>query len=368
MDNCSSVVTPSSQTLHPLQQFALQFIAWGEGRDVVFAVDVTRSVRLNNQGRLRIEQIIRDSLKRGDTAYIVPFASEAEVRGSIAINSTDGIQKLFNQLPLQTDFNERNTDIQNAELFVYQFLAQQNHCRLIENQGIREQAVVWLTDAPLATETGQDWIETPAESPFLQPNSNESQLRKQWLETLPLTARSRTIPTENNEEYQLTIVDLKPTVQEFCTPAPSGKETCLVNPYLRQQLWLPTTGLTLILISSLVFLRLWYTWQKPWTLTIEIEGKEDEENPIVTLKNNQRLAIGDYDASAVDYLECPGEEVRGYLERKRNQLYLVPTQTAPIYYKDQEVKKRIKITGKRLRLNCPKNQSQDFEFVIKIET
>ena len=368
MTNCSSNVSPSSQSLHPLQQFALSLTAWGEGRDVVFAVDVTRSVRLNNQGRLRIEQIIRDSLNRGDTAYIVPFATNIQVADSIKIASTDDIQKLLNQLPLQTDLEARNTDIQNAELFVYEFLAQQNHCRLIENEGIREQAVVWLTDAPLATETGRDWIETPADSPFLQPDSKESQLRKQWLESLPKTARSRSIPTENNEQYQLTIVDIKPTVQEFCTPAPSGQETCLVNRYLFQQLWLPTTGLTLILISGLVFLRLWYTWQKPWTLTIKIEGKEEEENLIKTLKNNQRLAIGDYDASAVDYLECPGEEVRGYLERKRNQLYLVPTQTAPIYYKDQEVQERIKITGKRLRLNCPKNPSQDFEFVIKLET
>ncbi len=231
MKNCSSVVTPSPESLHPRQQFALELTAWGEGRDVVFAVDVTRSVQLNNQGRLRIEQIIRDSLKRGDTAYIIPFARDARLRESIEINSKDDIQTLFNQLPLQTDFNQRNTDIQQAELFVYQFLAQQNHCRLIENQGIREQAVVWLTDAPLATQAGKDWIETPAESPFLQPNSKESQLRKQWLESLPMIARSRSIPTENNEEYQLTIVDIKPTVQEFCTPAPSGQETCFVNRY-----------------------------------------------------------------------------------------------------------------------------------------
>ena len=366
MTNCSSVVTPSSQSLHPLQEFALALTAWGEGRDVVFAVDVTRSVRLNDQGRLRIEQIIRDSLQRGDTAYIVPFASQVRLKESIEITNKDEIQTVFDQLPLQTDLEARNTDIQNAELFVYQFLAQQNHCRLIENEGIREQAVVWLTDAPLATETGKDWIETPADSPFLQANSNQSQLRKQWLEVLPIDARSRNIPTENNEQYQLTIVDIKPTVQEFCTPAPSGQETCFVNRYLLQQLWLPSTGISLIIILGLVFLRLWKTWQKPWNLTIEIEDKEDEDSLVKTLKSNQRLAIGDYDGSAVDYLECPGEEVRGYLERKRNQLYLIPTLEAPIFYKDQEVRERIKLKGNRIRLNCPENHRKDFEFRIKI--
>ncbi|AFZ45953.1 hypothetical protein PCC7418_3849 [Halothece sp. PCC 7418] len=367
MANCSSVVTPSSQSLHPLQSFALQLTAWGKGRDVVFAVDVTRSVRLNNQGRLRIEQIIRDSLQRGDTAYIVPFASDVQLTDSIAITTKDDIQKLLNQLPLQTDLNQRNTDIQKAELFVYQFLAQNNHCRLIENQGIREQAVVWLTDAPLATKTGQDWIETPAESPFLEANSNQSQLRKQWLEVLPLRARSRTIPTENNEQYQLTIVDIKPTVQEFCTPAPSGKETCFVNRYLLQQLWLPTTGLTLIILFGLGLLGLWYSWQKPWSLKIEIDGEEDDESAIKTLKSNQRLAIGDYDSAAVDYIECSGEEVRGYIERKRNKLYLIPTQNLPLFYQDQAVKRRIEITKKRFRLNCPQDQGKDFEFMIKVE-
>ena len=341
--------------------------AWGKGRDVIFAVDVTRSVRLNDQGRLRIEQIIRDSLQRGDTAYIVPFARNIQVADSIEITSKDDIQTVLNQLPLQTDLEARNTDIQNAELFVYQFLAQQNHCRLIENQSIREQAVVWLTDAPLATETGKDWIETPADSPFLQSNSNESQLRRQWLEVLPLDARSRDIPTENNEQYQLTIVDIKPTVQEFCTPAPSGKETCLVNRYLLQQLWLPTTGIILLIISAIVALGIWYNWQKPWQITIEIEGEDEEENQVKTLKGNQRLAIGDEDASAIDYIPCSGEEVRGYLERKRNQLYLVPTLEAPIFYKEKEVEKRIKLEGNRIRLNCPENHRKDFEFVIRIK-
>jgi hypothetical protein len=348
-----------------MKQLGLQLVAWGEGRDIVFAVDVTRSVRLNNEGRLRIEQIIRDNLQPGDTVYIVPFASEAEVDKSIEISNRDTIQKIFNQIPLETDFNRKNTDIQNAELFVYQFLAQQNHCRLIQNQGIREQAVVWLTDAPLATQN--PWIETPKGSPFRQPNSQESQLRRKWLETLPLKKQFRKIPTEDEDPYQLTIVDIKPTVQEFCTPTPSEQETCLVNRYLVQQLWFPATGLTVIIILGLAFLRVRSSWQKRWNLKIEMEGQEEEDQDKgVELKGNQRLAIGDYDSSAVDYIECPGEAMRGYIERKGNQLYLVPTKLAPIFYKDQEVKKRIRITEKRLRLSCPHN-GQSFEFIIKVE-
>lgn len=365
LNSCSSVVSPSSQSLHPIQQFGLELIAWGEGRDVVFAIDVTRSVQLNNEGRLRVEQMIRNSLNIGDTAYIVPFASHIQQVESIEITSQKKIPQLLNKLPLKTNFNQSYTDIQNTELWVYQFLAQKNHCRLLQNQGIREQAVVWLTDAPLATQ--QPWIETPQDSPFLDPDSKESQLRREWLEALPRETRSRDIPTKNDEPYQLTIVDVQPTVQEFCTPAPSGQETCFVNRYLLQQLWFPTTGLILILISGVTLLGLWSSWQKPWQITIETEGEDEEDNLVKSLKRNQRLAIGDFDASAIDYIECPGEEVRGYLERKRNNIYIVPTQLAPIFYKDKEIKTRMKISGNRFRLNCPKNNQKDFEFIVKID-
>lgn len=46
------------------------------GRDVVIAIDLTESVGLNAEGRLRLTQIIEDSLHRGDTVYVVPFASD----------------------------------------------------------------------------------------------------------------------------------------------------------------------------------------------------------------------------------------------------------------------------------------------------
>ncbi|MFP4134836.1 MAG: VWA domain-containing protein [Halothece sp.] len=366
MDSCSSVVTPSSDSLSPLQQIALNWIAFWQGRDVVFAVDVTASVRLDNQGRLRVEQILRDAINRGDTVYIVPFAETIQVENVIEITNEEAIEKSLNQLPLNPDPNRQNTDIQNAELFVYQFLAQQNHCRLVENDGIREQAVVWLTDAPLETETGEEWIETPADSPFRDADSSESELRQDWLEALPREARSRRIPTGDDQFYDLTIVDIPPTLQEFCTPAPSGEEVCFINRYLLQQLWLPTTGLIIFLASVTTIFGFWYSWQKPWRFTIELEEEEKEDYPVKFLKSNQRLAIGDQDASATDYIECPGNEIRAYLERKRNQLYLIPTQQAPIFYKDKEVTTRTKITGKRLRLNCPQNQ-KDFEFVVKID-
>ncbi len=367
MANCSSTVTPSDESLNSLQQFALNVISLWQGRDVVFAIDVTASVNLDDQGRLRIEQILRDAINEGDTVYVAPFASSLQVQEAIPINNEAAIEDVFQQLPLQTDPDKQNTDIQNAELSVYQFLAQQNHCRMMENEALRDQAVVWLTDAPLQTETADEWLETPADSPFRNPDSEESQLRREWLETLPQTYRSRQIPTKADDFYELTIVDIPATLQEFCTPAPSGEETCFVNRYLFQQLWLPTSILMVFLIAGFTLLGKWYSWQKSWRLTIESEQDDPEDYAVKFLKGNQRLAIGDYDASAVDYIECPGDEIRGYIERKRNQLYLIPTQQAPIYYKDQEVTTRTLLNRHRIRLNCPDNGNQDFEVVINVD-
>jgi len=296
---------------------------------------VTASVNLNDQGRVRIQQILRDAINQGDTVYIAPFADSFEVRERIEITSQEVLDDVLTQMPLQPDPDRGNTDIQKAELSVYQFLAQQNHCRMIDNDAIREQAVVWLTDAPLQTKTAEEWIETPADSPFRNPNSAESQLRREWLEGLPQTYRSRGIPTAEDESYQLTIVDIPPKVQEFCTPAPGGEETCFVNRYLFQQLWFPSSVLMVFLIAGMTLLGKWYSWQKYWRLTIESDEEDPENHPVKFLKGNQRLAIGDFDASAVDYIECRDQEIRGYIERKRNQLYLIPTQQAPIYYNDQ---------------------------------
>ncbi len=48
------------------------------------------------------------------------------------------------------------------------------------------------------------------------------------------------------------MVDTAPTAQEFCTPAPGGQETCLINPYLLSQLWLPALVITLMGIGGIV--------------------------------------------------------------------------------------------------------------------
>jgi hypothetical protein len=48
-----------------------------EGRDVVLAINLTESVGLNDERRLRLKQIIQDSLVPSDSVHIVPFASTA---------------------------------------------------------------------------------------------------------------------------------------------------------------------------------------------------------------------------------------------------------------------------------------------------
>ncbi|MFM6280742.1 MAG: VWA domain-containing protein, partial [Dolichospermum sp.] len=122
-----------------------------------------------------------------------------------------------------SDPNHYGTDIQKAELTIYQGIAQINQNRLMKNQPIKPQSVVWVTDAPLGTKPGitsEIWIETPGDSPFRIAESPPSQERQKWIETLPLKERSRTIKNQDNKDYKLSVVDINPTVQEFCTPAP----------------------------------------------------------------------------------------------------------------------------------------------------
>ncbi|BAU63455.1 hypothetical protein STA3757_08190 [Stanieria sp. NIES-3757] len=142
-NNCTTVAP--GQTLKPWQQLGLKLVSriYG-GRDVAIAIDLTESVGLNAEGRLRLTQIIQDSLQSGDTVYVVPFASEInplqpEVN---PINLQNGIEfrgkpedieKILNTLPFESKINLNNTDIQNAELFVYRELAQLNQCRLTDS-------------------------------------------------------------------------------------------------------------------------------------------------------------------------------------------------------------------------------------------
>ena len=252
-NNCTTIAP--GKPVKPWQQFGLNLASriYG-GRDVVIAIDLTKSVGLNAEGRLRLSQIVEDSLQPGDTVYVVPFASKVDplqsdrnpLRPQYGIKfrgKPEDIEQILNVLPFESELNLSNTDIQNAELFTYKGLARLNQCRLHENTALKPQSVVWLTDAPLLTQPGIDsdtWVETPADSPFRRANSIASQERQSWLEALAIIERSKTITTNDNRTYQLSVADIVPTVQEFCTPAPGGKETCLVTPYVLKLLLFPT--------------------------------------------------------------------------------------------------------------------------------
>jgi len=372
--DCTTVAP--GQSLNGWQKTGLELVSrLHGGRDVVLAIDLTESVGLNDEGKIRLRQLIEDSLKPGDTVYVVPFASTVnptlpEVnpltadKGIPFQGKKEDVEKIIQEIPFQPDLSLRQTDIQSAELFTYRGLTQLNQCRLADKQGIKPQSVVWLTDAPLMTQRGitsQEWAETPASSPFRQENSPESQERESWIKVLPLEKRSVAITTDKNQTYNLTVVDIPPTVQEFCTPAPGGAQSCLVTPYLIQQLWLPATvaGVSLLVggIAAGLGLIYWLKLKTKWKLKVEFEsGSEDEQ--ICYLKNNQKISIG-------EQIPCPGDGIRAYLERKGNELFIVPTKTAPIYCQGSEIYTRKKLDNNYLRINCPQG-NQDFEFTIKI--
>ena len=377
--NCS-IVSPG-QHLHPWQKTGLELVArlYG-GRDVVLAIDLTESVGLNDEGRIRLRQIVEDSLRPGDTVYIVPFATNVNPLApsvnpltperAIKFNGKQDISKILETIPFQANLNLENTDIQKAELFIYQNLAQVNQCRLGKNQSIKPQSVVWITDAPLLTEAGIDsnvWIETPGDSPFRVENSPETQQREAWINALPLEDRKLLIKTEDDGQYQLAVVDIAPTVQEFCTPVPGGEETCLVSPYLGKLLWLPALMSLLVLIAFIGAVKKWMSLQKKWQLIVDFTATQIEEDQICRLPNNKRIALGEYDDLCIDSIDTPGPEIRAYLVRKGNRLYLEPTGEAPIFLNGKEVSTRTLISSSRIRLNCPHGKNRDYEIVIKIK-
>ncbi|MGV2827580.1 VWA domain-containing protein [Myxosarcina sp. GI1(2024)] len=376
MANCTEI--SPGQPLKPWQQFGLKLVSriYG-GRDVVVAVDLTESVGLNAEGRLRLTQIINDSLQSGDLVYVLLFASKVNPlqsdRNPINLDSgikfrhkPEVIKQIVNTLPFNSEIQFNNTDIQNAELFTYRELARLNHCRLVGSIPLKPQSVVWLTDAPLLTEPGIDsatWIETPANSPFRKSNSQLSQERQSWLRTLPLNKRSQTITTDNNRTYQLSVVDLPATVQEFCTPAPVGKETCLVTPYIVKMLWLPTLVLAAILIAGGLYSRYLFSLNKKWKLKISFDSDGNIEPRTCYLKHGQKIALG---SNNLKDIYCPGEDIRGYLHRKGNKLYLKPTKNAPpILYRDRELTKEELINSGRFKINCPE-RGKDFDISIKV--
>ncbi|MBD2517476.1 VWA domain-containing protein [Nostoc sp. FACHB-973] len=373
-------VTPG-QTLTSTQKIGLDLVAvLGGGRDVVLAIDLTESVGLNDEGRIRLRQIITDSLKPGDTVYVIPFAQDivlTEAKSDVnplgtpiyfSSKNQENIDKILAKIP-SPDLGLYGTDIQQAELTIYQGLAQINQNRLQANQNIKPQSVVWISDAPLFTQSGVTsdiWIETPAGSRFRQADSTESQQRQAWIKDLPINRRSLSIKTENNKEYKLTVVDIAPTVQEFCTPAPGNQETCLVTPYLVKKLWLPGLFSILILIGLVLAGLKVYRLQKKWELIVDFEVTDKPEDQKCSLPNNKRIAIGEYDSTCVDSIDCPGEEIRAYLERKGEKLYLVPTNLASIYYNEREITSRTLIDKSKFRLNCP-HRKRDYEITIKLK-
>ncbi|MEO0836975.1 MAG: VWA domain-containing protein, partial [Cyanobacteria bacterium J06642_3] len=322
-NNCKAIATGKSP--NTWQQLGLNLASriYG-GRDVVIAIDLTESVGLNEEGRLRLTQIIEDSLQSGDTVYLLPFAAtvnplQSDINpltlstGIKFKRKPEVINQILDILPFESEINLRNTDIQRAELFTYQGLAQLNQCRLNDTVAPKPQSIIWLTDAPLLTEPGIDsatWIETPGNSPFRRPNSQPSKDRASWLNALPLNPRSQIITTENDRTYELTVVDIPPTVQEFCTPAPGGKETCLVTPYLLKLLLFPT--LFLIIVLGLVGwgTKRFISLNKRWRIKVNFASDDNLEAKSCYLKHKEKITIGDNSTKGIF---CPGEDIRGYL-------------------------------------------------------
>jgi hypothetical protein len=375
-------ITPG-QPLTDTQKNGLQLVSLlgGGKRDVVLAIDVTESVGLNDQGRIRLRQIVEDTLKPGDSVYVVPFAQNVVFDEVISVENplgkpiyfskknSENINKVLAKIPFNYDPNRYGTDIQRAELTVYQGIAQINQNRLAKNQSIKPQSVIWITDATLGTKPGitsEIWIETPANSPFRIATSPESQERQNWLNALPLKERSLMIKNQDNKDYKLSVIDLNPTIQEFCTPAPGGQETCLVNPYLLKQLWFPSLILLLLIAAGVWSLCKFARLQKKWKLRIRFEDNTEDEEKLCILPNQKKIAIGEDDPSCKDSIDCPGGEIRGYLQRQGEKLYLVPTPEGNIQLNNKKVTSKTLITNSRFTLNCPDSRQHDYQINVKI--
>ena len=372
------------QPLTDIQKNGLQLVSLltGGKRDVILAIDVTESVGFNDQGRIRLRQIVTDSLKTGDYVYVVPFAQNLVFDDVISVENplgtpiyfgqknAENIDKVLAKIPFSSDPNRYGTDIQKAELTIYQGIAQINQNRVSKNQLIKPQSVVWITDAPLFTQPGinsQIWTETPADSPLRIATSPESQERQKWIETLPLKQRSLTIVTQSSKDYQLSVVDINPTIQEFCTPAPGGQETCLVNSYLLKQLWFPSLILLLLIAASVWSLCKFARLQKKWKLRITFEDNTEDEEKLCILPNKEKIAIGEDDPSCKYSIDCPGGEIRGHLQRQGEKLYLVPTPEGNIQLNNKKITSKTLITNSRFTLNCPDSRQRDYQINVKIE-
>jgi len=163
-------------------------------------------------------------------------------------------------------------------------------------------------------------------------------------------------------------VDIPPTVQEICTPAPGGKETCLVTNYLINQLSLPLSLILIFILGDLIgtifFLKYILQIKKPWKIKVELPLDESQN---LTLKNGDKIAIG---GGGINSIDCPGEEIRGYLQRQGNQLFLTPPLVRGeggdylLEFNGREITKKEIISHCIIRLNCP---DKDYEITIRIE-
>ncbi|MBD2175673.1 VWA domain-containing protein [Pseudanabaena sp. FACHB-1998] len=363
----SNSVYPSQEKLSPEQKLGLGIVSKlvsNQGREIVIAIDRTQSVKIEEEGRTRITQLIRDALQVGDRIYIIDFATDIDdaklAKEPIIIRSNEDKTKLLDNLSFESDPNLRNTDIQNAEWKIYKRLAELNQERLIAKQPIYSQSVIWMTDAPLFTQspaTEQNWIETPLNSPFRDANSQQSKDRSAWLQSLDLLNKpERSHQIKDN--YKLTVVDIAPTVQEVCTYAPSGQSNCLVAPYLVNQLWLPSFILGIsslaVLLGLIVSGLHIYASRKGWKISI------NDEHPNVKMKN--RYNLGEYP------FDCGDSEIRGYLLRRGKDLWLEASKndTLKIFLDGQEIVQREKILKENftLTLNC--ENSNPKEFLVRI--
>ena len=362
-----NTVYPSKEKLTLEQKQGLEIVSRftpNQGREIVLAIDRTQSVKIEEEGRTRITQLIRDALQVGDRIYIVDFATDVNdndlSKEPVIIRSKEDKTKLLSNLNFDADLTRKNTDIQNAELKIYRRLAELNQERLIVKHPIYRQSVIWMTDAPLFTKapaTEKEWIETPSNSPFRNVNSEQSQDRNAWLQSLYLLNKpERSHQIKDN--YKLTVVDIAPTVQEVCTYAPSGQSNCLVTPYLVNQLWLPAlifgVGSLAVLIGLILSGLHIYASRKEWKISIN----DDHQN--VRMKN--RYNLGEYP------FDCGDAEIRGCLARRGKELWIEPNKgnSLQIFLDQQEITIKEKILKDYFTLTLNGENAVQKEFLIKI--
>ncbi|MFN4279686.1 VWA domain-containing protein [Thermosynechococcus sp.] len=313
----NSPVVPGNRPLTPQQKDGLAWVGrWG-GRDVVLAIDLTESVGLNDPGRLHLRQIIEKTLTKGDTVHILPFAMTVRSPVVFEYQGSGDIPKILEAMPMNAG-TEQGTDIMCAEHFIYRYLAQLNQDRLYNQQPIKNQSVIWLTDAPLNLPQGQahQWKEVPKSRCGLV-NTPEASQRSQWLAALPMQQRSI-----QPGQFQLTVVDVPATVQEFCTPKPGGGEVCLVNAYLWGQLWwqILLAGVLGILGlgGGLGFAVHWLRQQIPWSVTVQVGDQEYH----FSLKHGQKIGVGGNVTGTFLMVPLPSMVAIATLERRNQNLII----------------------------------------------